>query len=139
MKNANTVSGRAAIRTSRSTTSRCSTATTLPPFFEFRCKLQTFEALVPESLEKRTQVGEAFRAGPVETSCSVPALCDEPSFLEDGQVLGDGGPRHVELRRNLAGAELSAGDELEDSAATRFREGANGFFHSQAYCKHNLT
>jgi hypothetical protein len=44
-------------------------------------------------------------------------------------VLGDGRPRDLEAGGDLAGRQLSAGDELQDAPAVRLGDRPNGFFH----------
>ena len=66
-------------------------------------------------------LGEPFGTCAVQPSCAVPALVHEPRLLEDVQVLGDRGPRDVEVGRDLAGAELVVSDEGEDLRASSAR------------------
>jgi hypothetical protein len=42
---------------------------------------------------------------------------------QDGEVLADRGPGHVEGRRDVARRQLGPRDEAQDGAPARFREG----------------
>src|SRR3954452_17862587 len=141
VKNSNTVSGRAAILTSRSTTvatSGWSTATSPPSLLVLRGDLQAFEPVAPERFQERPQVFEAFAPDAVKTLGALAPLAHEPGVLEHREVLGHRRPRDREVSRDLACRALSVGHELEDAAAVRFRDGAYGVFHA-IYCKHILT
>src|SRR5213078_359944 len=98
-RNSQTVSGLASIASSRSTVVSVVVSTLL--LLLFCLALECAEALVPELL----QLGEPFRAGPVEPPCPVASLAHEPRLLEDGQMLRDRRPRYVEMRRDLARRE----------------------------------
>src|SRR5919106_124829 len=129
IKNGKTVSGRAATRTWRSTTLVCSTATPPPPFFEFRCQLQPFQPLVPETLDEGPETGEALRPRSVQASCSFAPFGHQTGLLQDRQVLRDGRAGHVEPRRDLTRAQLAGRHELENPATPGLGEGANRCFH----------
>src|SRR5918996_5574203 len=138
VKNSNTVAGPAAIRTSRSTMLRSSTCITFPPFLELSRQRQALQALCPEALHELAQPAEALGPRPVETPSSLPALDDQPGFLQHRQVLGDRGPRDLELVRDLTGGQLPLPDELEDAPAARLGDGAGGGFHGFVF-KQMLT
>src|SRR4051812_28830963 len=109
-KKSNTVSGRAAILTWRSTTvatSGCSTATSPPSLFGFRRFLEPLQPFVPKRFEKRLQIGEALRPQGVEPASSLAPLGDQAGFAQHSQVLGDSRPRDLEARGDLAGRKLS--------------------------------
>src|SRR6266487_2209190 len=80
--------------------------------FAFEC----LEPDIPEFLEEVPELAEPFGTCPVEASGAVASLAHEPRLLEDVQVLGDRRPGHVEMRRDLAGAELVVADEGQDLA-----------------------
>src|SRR5438309_11102766 len=83
--------------------------------FAFEC----FQADVPELLEELLELGEALGTNPVQASGAVASLAHEPRLLQDVQVLGDRRSRHVEMRRDLARAQLVSADEGEDLATPR--------------------
>src|SRR3954468_3358757 len=125
-KKSNTVSGRAAILISRSTTvatSGWSTATSPPSFFVLCGDLQAFEPIAPELVQKCPQVFEPFRADAVDALRPVAPLDDEPSRLENGEVLRDRRPRDRELRGDLAGGPLPTRDELQNPPAIGLGDG----------------
>src|SRR5919201_2083346 len=131
-KNSNTVSGRAAILISRSTTvatSGGSTATSPPSLFEFGRVLQTLEAFVPERFEKRPQIGEALGTKPVEPPRPFSPLRHEPRLAQDAQVLRHGRSRDLEAGGDLPGGKLVRADEGEDAPAVWFGDRPEGFFH----------
>src|SRR6266540_4496513 len=131
-KKSNTVSGRAAILISRSTTaatSGCSTATSPPSFLEFRRFLQAFQSLVPERFEKRLQVVEALRAKAVQPASSLAPLGYQTGLPQHPQVLGDGRPCDLEAGSDFAGGQLLRRNQLEYAAAVRLRDRSDGFFH----------
>src|SRR5205809_70529 len=72
--------------------------------FAFEC----FEPVVPELLEERHQLDETFRSRLVQPLGAVASLAHQPRLLEDVQVLGDGRPGDVEVRRDLTRGELRA-------------------------------
>src|SRR6186713_3029958 len=90
VKNSNTVSGRAAILTSRSTTaatSGWSTATSPPSFLVLRGDLQALEPSAPERFQETPQILEALAPHAVEPLRALAPLVHEPRTLEDGEVL----------------------------------------------------
>src|SRR5438046_6958862 len=68
-RNSQTVSGLASIASSRSTVVSVVVSTLL--LLLFCLALECAEALVPELLQELLQLGEPFRAGPVEPPCAV--------------------------------------------------------------------
>src|SRR4029078_2944002 len=141
VKNSNTVSGRAAILTSRSTTvatSGWSTATSPPSLLVLRGDLQALEPLAPERFQERPQIFEAFAPDAVEALGALAPFAHEPRAFQDGQVLGHRRPRDRELGGDLGRRALSVGHELEDAAAVRLRYCPKGAFH-RLYCKQILT
>src|SRR5215213_5662946 len=141
VKNSNTVSGRAAILTSRSTTvatSGCSTATSPPSFLVLCGDLQALEPLAPERFQERPQIVEAFAPDAVEALGALPPLAHEPGVLEHREVLRHRRPRDREVSRDLTCRALSVGHELEDAAAVRLGDRTQRDFHDE-YCKQILT
>src|SRR6187200_2706121 len=139
VKNSNTVSGRAAILTSRSTTvatSGWSTATSPPSLLVLRGDLQALEPVAPERFQERPQVFEAFASDAVETLGALAPLAHEPRTLQDREVFGHRRPRDRELGGDLPCRALSVGHELEDAAAVRLRDCAKGVFHARIVSKY---
>src|SRR5829696_9087902 len=77
------------------------------------------EPHVPELLQEVLELDEPFRTCPVQAPGAVASLVHEPRLLQNVQVLGDRRPRHVEMRRDLACAQLVVTDEREDAAPRR--------------------
>src|SRR5881275_947567 len=106
--------------------------------FAFEC----LEPGVPEPFEEVAELGEPLGTCPVEASGAVAPLAHEPRLLEDVQVLRDRRPRDVEVRRDLAGAELTVADEAQDRAPSRLRDGFECGLHvlylSTCLRKHQL-
>src|SRR3954464_6023013 len=114
MRNSHTVSGLAAIATSRWTEVVSAVVSMLALLLSFRFALERLEPRVPEVLDERLDVHQPLRAGAVEPLGAVAPLIHQPRLLEDGQMLRDRRPGHVEMRRDVARAELVAPDEEED-------------------------
>src|SRR4029079_5014652 len=92
VKNSNTVSGRAAILTSRSTTvatSGWSTATSPPSLLVLRGDLQAFEPVAPERFQERPQIFEAFAPDAVEALGALAPLAHEHRPFPNGHAAGD--------------------------------------------------
>src|SRR5918912_1311287 len=87
-RNSHTVSGLAAIASSRSTDISVA-ASMLSPLLSLGLALEGVEALVPEPVQELLQLHEPFRACAVKPSRAVAPLAHEPCLLEDVQVLGD--------------------------------------------------
>src|SRR2546421_9569925 len=85
----------------------------------FRFAFECLEPDVPELLEEVLELGEPLGTYAVEASGAVASLAHEPRLLQDVQVLGDRRPSHVEMRCDLAGAELLVANESEDLAPPR--------------------
>src|ERR1044071_3323199 len=132
VKNSNTVSGRAAILISRSTTvatSGWSTATSPPSFFVLCGDLQALEPVAPERVQECTQVLEPFAADAVQALRPLAALAHQPRAFQNGQVLGHRRPRDGELGGDLTGRALAVRDELEDAAPVGLRDRAQCGLH----------
>src|SRR5204862_179286 len=114
-----TVSGLASIAIVRSYTAVSVTASMLLPFLLLCLAFECLEPDVPEALEEVPYLHEPFGTCPVEAPGAVASLAHEPRLLQDVQVLGDRRPRDLEVRRDLAGAELSVADEAQDRAPSR--------------------
>src|SRR5215471_3355096 len=129
-KNCQTVSGRAAIASSRST-AVVSVVASMLLLLSFRFALERLEALVPEPLEELPQLSEPLGPGPVQPPRAVASLAHEPRLLEDVQMLGDRRPRDVEVRRDLARRELAVPDERKDPPPPGRRDRSQGCLHGQ--------
>src|SRR3989442_11905570 len=114
-RNCQTVSGLAAIVTSRSTVVSV-VASMFRPLLSFCLAFECFEPFVPELLEVRLELGESLRSRPVEALGAVASLAHQPSLLQDIQMLRDRRPGHVEVRRDLTRGELPVANEREDPA-----------------------
>src|SRR6185369_3486422 len=93
------------------------------PLGRFGGGLQVAEAVGPEAVEPRAKVLEAFRSCSIEPSRAVAALRDQARGAEDGEVLADGRPRHVEAGGDRAGGLLAVGEEGEDLTAAWLGDG----------------
>src|SRR5213080_4294415 len=72
------VSGRAAMRTSRSTTSAgLGSATPAPPLFQLGLLLEAGELLIPELLDEGAQLGQPLRPGAVQSPRAEAPLDDQ--------------------------------------------------------------
>lgn len=56
-------------------------------------------------------------------------LDDQSRLFEDGEVLGDGRPRDLELSGDLAGGQLLIADEAEDLPSVGLGDRAQCCFH----------
>jgi len=101
------------------------------------------EPHVPELGEELLEIGEPLGTCPVQTPRAVASLAHEPRLLEDVQMLGDRRASHVEVARDLAGAELVVSNELQNLAAPgssdRFQGGFHGVYVSILLRKKQLT
>jgi hypothetical protein len=70
-------------------------------------------------LEELLELREPFGTHAVQASRAVSSLAHEPRLLEDVQVLRDRRARDVEVRRDLARAELARPDERENLPSSR--------------------
>src|SRR6266568_9381010 len=95
-----------------------------------RFAFEGFQADLPELLEEVLELGEPLGTCPVQASGAVASLAHEPRLLQDVQVLGDRRSAHVEMRRDLAGAELVVADEGQDLAAPGSGDGFQRGLHS---------
>src|SRR6266542_3503993 len=142
-KNSQTVSGLAAIEIVGSIEVVSVVASMLLPLLLFRFAFECFEPHVPELLEELLELGEPFRACPVQAPRAVPSLAHEPRLLQDVQVLGDRRPRDVEVRRDLAGAQLVVTHERENLTAPGsgdcFQRSLHGDYLSRSLRKKQLT
>src|SRR2546425_12861963 len=99
VKNGNTVSGDAAMRTSRVTCRPCVVVTpsgpfptSLSPLVPLGCRLEPLEAFVPEVLQELLQIPDRLRPGHVVPPRAVPSLGHESRLPQYPQVLRYGGP-----------------------------------------------
>src|SRR5436190_8854412 len=102
--------------------------------FAFEC----LEPGIPESFEEVPELAEPFGTCPVEAPGAVASLAHDPRLLEDVQVLGDRRPGDLEVRRDLAGAELLVADEAQDRAPSRLGDGFDCGLHGRLV-KQRLT
>lgn len=69
---------------------------------------------------------------------SLPFDTREPGPLEDADVLGDGGERHVESRREVADRAVAGCEAREDGAACRVGEGREGGIEAGRIVNHTV-
>src|SRR5512132_1754065 len=100
--------------------------------FAFECP----EPDVPEALQEVPELDQALRSRPVEAPGAVASLAHEPRLLQDVQMLGDRRPRDLEVRRDLAGAELVLADEAQDRAPSRLGDGFQCGLHGCYLSRH---
>src|SRR5579864_359082 len=125
------MSGRAAMRTSRTSVSSSCSMRGFPllVLFGFGSETQPVEAVVPKAVDEVADLGERLGAGAVETAHTVAPLGDQPGLAEHAQVLGDGRAGDVELLGDGARGHLAVADQAEDLAAAGGREGAEHVVH----------
>src|SRR5580765_5782865 len=99
---------------SRSTEVISAVVSTSPALLSLCLALECREAGIPELLQKRLQLQEPLRSRLVEALGAVASLAHQPRLLQDGQMLGDRGPGHVEVRRDVPGGQLALADERQD-------------------------
>src|SRR5262245_1844449 len=128
-KNSQTVSGFASIEIVRSYTVVSVTASMLLALLLFCLAFECLEPDVPEALEEVSELDEPFGTCAVEASGAVASFAHEPRLLQDVQVLGDRRPRDLEVRRDLAGAELAVADEAQNRAPSRLGDGFERGLH----------
>ena len=109
----------------------------LLPLLSFGFPFERIEARVPELLQELPQLGQSLGTRAVEAPGAVAPFVHEPGLLQQRQVLRDRRTRHVEVRRDLAGRELSVADELQDLPAARPAIAFSAV--SMPLCKHILT
>src|SRR3954451_18750082 len=126
-RNSQTVSGLAAISSSRSII--VSVVVSTLPLLLFCLALEGAEALVQELLQEFPTLGQPFRSYPVEPPRPVASLAPEPRLLEDVQMLGNRRPGDVEVSGDLACRELAVADERQDLAAARAGDRFQCGFH----------
>src|SRR5256714_2404860 len=118
VKNENTVSGRAPMRSSCSRTSVPLAAPGIgSALLGLGGLLEALEAGRKHVGQEGVQVGEALGPHAVQASRPLAPLADQARLLEHLEVLGDRGLGHVEARRDVAGAALAAGEQAQDLAA----------------------
>src|SRR5206468_7860377 len=82
---------------------------------------QAVEVALPHRFQESLERPGVLPVGSVEPRLTGPPTFDEPSVLQDPEVLGHGRPADVEVRRDLAGRQLAVPDEPEDLAPARAR------------------
>jgi hypothetical protein len=94
-------------------------------------QLQPLEPICPETVHELPQSGETLGPGPVEPARPLSPFAQQAGSAQHRQVLGDRGPRDIEVGGNLAGAQLLVADQGQDLATPRLgdRTGdpVNGF------------
>src|SRR5919198_4432481 len=135
MRNCQIVPGLAAIVSSRWTDAVFVAPSMLSPLLSFGLSLERVQPVAPEVVEKRSQLLEPFRTRSVEASGAVASFAHEPGLLQDGQMLGDRGPSHVEVRGDLSGGELAVADEAQDAAPARLGDCLQGGLHERYLSK----
>src|SRR6185503_14099090 len=115
-KNSHTVSGLAPIESVRSYTVVSVAASMLLLLLLLRFAFECLEPDVPELLQEVLELDKPFGTCPVEAPGAVASLAHEPRLLQDVQMLGDRRPRHVEVRGDLARAQLVVADERQNGA-----------------------
>src|SRR5262245_49864430 len=128
-KNSQTVSGLASIAIVRSYTAVSVIASMLLLLLLLCFAFERFEPDIPEAVEEVPQLDEPFGTCPVEAPGAVASLAHEARLLQDVQVLRDRRPRDLEVRRDLAGAELVLPDEAQDRAPPRLGDGFECSLH----------
>ena len=115
---------------SRTTAVVSAVCSTFLPLLSLCLAFEYLEPLVPEFLEERLDLVEPFWARSVEALRAVASLAHQSSLLQDVQMLRDRRPRHVEMRRDLAGGELAVTHEGQDPTPVRrcdrFQRGLHG-------------
>src|SRR3954469_6158749 len=97
----------------------------------FRLAFECLEPDVPELLQEVLELDEPFGTCPIEAPGAVASLAHEPRLLQDVQMLGDRGPGHVEVRRDLARAQLVVADERQNGAPPWRGDGFQGGLHER--------
>ena len=89
----------------------------LRPFLSFCLGLELGQRLLPEAVEAVAQGADRFGIDPVDASRAVELRADQAGFLQDLQVLGNGGTTDGQLARELPDGHRTAGEPLEDQPA----------------------
>jgi hypothetical protein len=103
------------------------------PFRFGRCasaklRFQAIEPALPETgnvIEPSLEFGKAGGIELIDAMLALDADADQTGLLENLEVLGDGGRADVELGRDLAGREVSTGQDFHDAPAGGFGEGGD--------------
>src|ERR1051325_9975184 len=118
-RNSHTVSGLAAIVTSRSRDTFSVVLSMLSPLLSLRLAFERLQPIAPELVQERLQLREPFGSGSVQAPGAVASLAHEPRLLQHAQVLGDRRTRQREVRRDLARGQLLIRDESQNRAPVR--------------------
>src|SRR4051794_1152297 len=136
VKYAKTVSGRALTRTSCSMTSvSAGIDPTAPPLVVLGGLLEPLQPGREDIAEKAVQVGKAFGADPIQAPGSIPALGHEARFAQDLEMLGDGRLGDLEVRGDIAGAQLVRGQKAQDLPARGLRDRVEDFHDLPKFSK----
>src|SRR6516165_11106382 len=95
-------------------TTSSSGMTVLTMLLGFGQVLDPPQAAPPVVFDDRAEGPEGGLVGPVEAAGPLAALHHEPCGLQHAQVLADGRPGHVELRRDVSRGQFPVPDELQD-------------------------
>src|SRR6059036_167160 len=77
---------------------------------------QAIQVGLPKLQEHTLERPESDAVSAVETVLSASTATHKSNLLEHAQVLGDGGPAHAEVRRDVAGRQFLIPDQAEDLA-----------------------
>jgi hypothetical protein len=88
-------------------------------------QLQPLETICPELVDELAEAREPLWASAVEAPDPVTALVHQSGMPQHGQVLGDGGTGDLEVRRDLARAQLVIPYEPENLASARLGDRAH--------------
>src|SRR5689334_5021287 len=118
------------MRTSRVTASASFTVMPVTPLFQLGGTLQLLQLVVPELGQENPQLGEPFRASPVQAARALAALADQPAVTQHLEMLRDGRPGDLaEVRRDLARGQLGMAEQTQDLAPVRLGEGPETLVH----------
>jgi len=88
----------------------------------------------PELLQECAQLGKSFGAHPEETAGAGSAAGDQPGIGEDAEVLGDSGACDVlKVRRDVAGRQLTAPQQLQDTPPPRLDQDFEDVAHTAKF------
>src|SRR6266508_1053388 len=138
VRNANTVSGRASLRSSWASTSVPS-VTTPPPLLGLRHSLEGGELDLPQTIDELAELRKALGPDPVDATGPLPPLGDEPGILQHPEVLGHGRTGHLEMGGDLPGAHLRVANQAQDLTPAGLGDGSECGLHDAEQVKPGLT
>src|SRR5436190_11874649 len=98
----------------------------------FDLALELVEAVAPEVVEERAQLDQPLGTDAVDTSSTVTTLAQQPSAVQDAQVLRHRLPGDVEVRGDLPRGHLLAAHQPQDLPSSRLDYGLYGCLHDRA-------